>query len=355
MIKVISYPDWAMQVTGHLVRSDFIAAILLFIFTCAANAQVYPDQKVDNLLRTGINFIVDQKYDNARKVFNELDSIHSELPLGKIYLAATEIAYSFDFEIPFDSELIESNLENAIIQAEKILERNQNDKWNVYFYALARGYASYYQAINGNWFIALKTGLSSVSAFEECLELDPEFYEAWIAIGTYEYWKSSKTDFISWLPFINDDKKSGIEKLKLAVKSSGYNSHIAIHSLIWIYIDQEEFDSALTLAKYAVEKHPDSRIFKWGLARSFEEKDIQKSIDTYFEILESYKQTGIRTRVNEITLKHIIAQQYSKIRENTKAIKLCEEILANDDLTKFEKNKLEDRLKRVRNLLQKLT
>lgn len=341
--------------TGHLVRFNFLAALLLVMITSTVNAQVFPDQKVDSLLRTGINFIVDQKYDAAKKVFNELDINHPELPLGKIYNAATEIAYSYDFEFPFNTELIESNLEDALIQAEQILERNQNDKWNVYFYALARGYASYYQAINGNWFNALKTGLSSVSAFEECLELDPEFYEAWIAIGTYEYWKSSKTDFLSWLPFMNDDKKSGIQKLKLAIKSSGYNSHIAIHSLIWIYIDQEDFDSALTLAKYAVEKHPESRIFKWGLARSFEEKDIQKSIDTYLEILESYKQTGIRTRVNEITIKHIIAQQYVKLNENDKAIRLCEEILAYDDLTKFEKKKLEDRMERVRKLLHKLT
>lgn len=344
-----------MQATGHLVRSDFITAVLLFLISCAANAQVFPDQKVDSLLRTGINLIVDQKYDAAKKVFNELDINHPELPLGKIYNAAVEIAYSYDFELPFNTEVIESNLEQALIQAEQILERNQNDKWNVYFYALARGYASYYQAINGNWFNALKTGLSSVSAFEECLELDQEFYEAWIAIGTYEYWKSSKTDFLSWLPFMNDNKKSGIQKLKLAVKSSGYNSHIAIHSLIWIYIDQEDFDSALALAKYAVEKHPESRIFKWGLARSFEETDIQKSIDTYFEILESYKQTGIRTRVNEITVKHIIAQQYVKLGKSSKAKKLCEEILDYDDLSKFEKDKLADRLKRVRILYEELS
>jgi hypothetical protein len=61
-----------------------------------------------------------------------------------------------------------------------------------------------------------------------------------------------------------------------------------------------------------------SRVFKWGLARAYEEIDLRKSIETYFEILNSYLKTGVRTRVNEITLKHIIAQQYVKLGEKKK-------------------------------------
>jgi tetratricopeptide (TPR) repeat protein len=340
-----------MLVTGHSVLFKIIL-LLLFVLPCSLKAQVYPAAEVDSLLRTGIDHIVNHKYQEAEKTFTSLDLKFPELPLGKIYLAAVRIAYAYDFETPFDEKYIENNLKEARALSEKLLKKKETDKWNIYFYALSGGYYAYYQALKGNWFDALKTGLSSVSAFEECIELDTDFHEAWIAIGTYQYWKSSKTEFLSWLPFVSDNRDFGIEKLKHAIDSSVYNTHIAIHSLIWIYIDRKDFKAAFELSRYAVEKFPASRIFKWGLARAYEEMDLRKSIETYFEILNSYLKTGVRTRVNEITLKHIIAQQYVKLGEIEKARELCSEILDYKDLTGFEKDKLEERLKRVRTLLE---
>jgi tetratricopeptide (TPR) repeat protein len=343
-----------MLVTGRLVLFN-ILLFLLCLFPYYLTAQVYPDAEVDSLLRTGIEHIVNHRYEEAESTFVVLDNKYPGLPLGKIYLAAVRIAYVYDFETPFDDQFIEDNLQRAQSLSERLLEHNKSDKWNVYFYGLARGYSAYYEAVKGNWLSALSKGLSAVSAFEECLELDPDFHEAWIAIGTYEYWKSRKTEFLSWLPFVNDNRSIGIERLRHAIDSSVYNTHIAIHSLIWIYIDQKNYSSASELSKTAVEKFPGSRVFKWGLARAYEEVDTKKSIDIYFKILNSYLQTGIRTRVNEITLKHIIAQQYMKLGEKQKAIKLCTEILDLNDLTKFEKEKLDDRLKRVRTLHRELS
>lgn len=340
-----------MLVTGRSVLFKILLLKIGFMY-CGLQAQTYPDVEIDSLLKTGIQHIVNHNYNEAEKTFSKLDIDFPELPLGKIYLAAAKIAYAYDFETPFDENYIEDNLQSAQSLSERLLEKNKNDKWNVYFFALARGYYAYYQAVQGNWLNALRTGLSSVAAFEECLEIDPDFHEAWIAIGTYEYWRSRKTDFLSWLPFVSDNKNFGIDRLHHAIDSSVYNTHLAIHSLIWIYIDQKNFNAALELSGFAVEKFSDSRVFKWGYARACEEVDLRKSIEIYFDILESYNQTGIKTRINEITLKHIIAQQYVKLGENQKALKLCKEILDLNDLTKFEREKLGDRLKRVRSLIK---
>lgn len=344
-----------MLVTGRLVLFKFLFLLILFPFSVSINSQVFPDKKVDSLLNAGINFLIDQNYDDAKFIFSELDEEFPHLPFGKIYSAAAEISYAYDFELPFNEKYIESNLQQAQFIAENILTKNQNDKWNVYMFGLAKGYSAYYRALRGNWFDGLRIGLSSVSAFEECLVLDPDFYEAWIAIGTYEYWKSRKIEFLNWLPFIDDNKEFGIQKLKLAIESASYNRHIAMNSLIWIYIDQKDFRTAYDLSIYALKNHPESRIFKWGLARSLEEIDPQKSIQVYYEILESYKKTGVKTRVNEITIKHVIAQQYLKINKRKEAKTLCEEILNTNDLVKYEKEKLEDRLKRVRKLFNELS
>ena len=57
---------------------------------------------------------------------------------------------------------------------------------------------------------------------------------------------------------------------------------------------------------------------------------------------------------NEIVLKHLIAQQYEKVGEKSKALKLCNEIMAIKNLSEFVKNKLGDRLNRVKELQERV-
>ena len=305
-----------MQVIGPLVRFRISILILfLFFFQFSANfAQVYPDKDVDKILKSGIGLIIDQKYEEAETLFYQLDKSKKDIPLGKIYLAAVSIAKSYDYNEPFNDQLILKNLEDAKKISESLLKSDEKNIWNIYYYALSEGYLAYYKALNENWFDALSSGLNSVSAFEDCLAMDKSFYEALIAIGSYKFWKSKKTEFINWMPFYDDEKDLGIEYLEKAINHSSYNSHLAIYSLIWIYIEQQEFNKAINVAKTALIKHPESRLFKWGLARSYEEVDIAQAIKIYYEILNSYPKNLKSNRINEVTLKHIIAQQLIKIK-----------------------------------------
>lgn len=342
-----------MQETGHLVHFRYLS-FAFFILSVSLSAQSYPDSKVDELLRKGIDHIINQDYDNAKKIFSELDKTRSDIPLGKIYLAATEIAKSFDYELPYNHNLITHYLESAKAMSEKLIQKDEKNLWNIYFLALTEGYIAYYDAIRGSWLQAISTGLNSISLFEDILETDSSFYDAYIAIGTFKYWKSAKTEFLNWLPFVDDEKDLGIKYLSIAIKNSSYNYHLALNSLIWIYIDCKRFGEAAEIARKALDLYPDSRVFRWGLARAYEEFDTQKSISEYFKILNSFPDTLESNKINEITLKHIIAQQYYKIGKKTQAKKLCEEILSIKNLSNYEKEKLERRLKRVRNLFDEL-
>jgi predicted Zn-dependent protease len=345
-----------MQVIEHLVpfnKKNFFLLVTLIFFS-RTNAQVYPDKSVHNILKSGIRLIVDQKYDEAEKLFDQLDKTRKDIPLGKIYLAAVSIARSYDYELPFDHKLITKNLEGAKRISERLINKDETNIWNHYFLALTEGYIAYYDALRESWLQAFSTGLSSVSAFEYCLAIDKNFYEALIAIGSYKFWKSKKTEFINWLPFIDDEKELGIQYLRDAVKYSGYNSRLAINSLIWIYIEQEDYTEAIKVAELALKNHPQSRVFKWGLARSYESIDPQKSVELYTEILNSYPKNLKSNRINEVTLKHIIAQQLQKINKNDEAVKLCTEILSIKDYSDYELEQVQNRLERVRQLRQEL-
>lgn len=330
---------------------------VIIILTASFNftfAQVYPDKKVDSLLREGIKLIVNQKYDEAEVFFNSMNKNYPEIPLAKIYLAANKIAEAYDYAEEFDENFILNNLNEAKEQSEELIEQNTENIWCHYFYALAEGYISYYNAINENWFSALSSGVNSIAEFEKILSADNKFYEAYIAIGTFEYWKSRKMEFMDWLPFNNDTKKIGIDKLIVAIDSSSYNSYLAINSLIWIYIDQKRFADAIKISGRALKDFPDSRSFKWGKARAYEEIDPIKAIELYDDILRSYPETIKSNYNNEIVLKHLIAQQYVKLGKTEEAIKYCDEILSMRNLPANIRNELSERIERVRNLSKDL-
>ncbi len=343
-----------MQETGLLALFKFLFFLFLFCQT-ASYSQVYPDRQIDSLLRAGITSIVNQDYSTAEKYFTSLDKKFPDIPFGKIYLAANKIAEEYDYAKEFDETFIVNKLEAAKEQAEKLIEEDENNSWYKYFYALAEGYSSYFDAINESWFSALTSGANSIDAFEEILAADNNFYEAYIAIGTFDYWKSRKLEFMDWLPFNNDTKKNGIERLIVAIDSSSYNSYLAINSLIWIYIDQKKYYSAIKISDKGLNEFPNSRSFKWGKARAYEEIDPLKSIELYKEILTSYPTHLNSNYKNEIVLKHIIAQQYVKLGENERAIKYCDEILSIKNIPTEISDDLSERIERVKNLKKELT
>lgn len=338
-----------------MVRYNNLSLYVIIIFFHSISfTQNYPDKNVDSLLEKGIKLIVHQKYDEAEIFFNLMNKSYPEIPLAKIYLAANKIAEAYDYAEEFDENFILQNLNEAKDQAEDLINQDENNIWYHYFYALAEGYISYYNAINESWFSALSSGVNSISEFENILTADSNFYEAYIAIGTFEYWKSRKTEFMTWLPFNNDTKKIGIEKLIVAIDSSSYNSYLAINSLIWIYIDQKRFDDAIKISDKALKEFPDSRSFKWGKARAYEEINPATSIELYIEILNSYPVIMRSNHKNEIVLKHIIAQQYAKLGKKEDAIKYCDEILSIKNLPNKTAEDLNERIERVKNLRNEL-
>ena len=70
--------------------------------------------------------------------------------------------------------------------------------------------------------------------------------------------------------------------------------------------------------------------------------------------MNSYPKNLKTNKINEVTLKHLIAQQLVKINKFDEALKLCNEILSIKDYQDYELEKVNGRLERVRLLKQEL-
>lgn len=341
-----------MPVTGRLVL--YKAWLWVLVLSGPLFCQQYPDQKVDYLLKRGINKIMSEDYGEAEQMFLKLSQSYPDLPLGNIYLAANKIAIAVDNGEAFDERYINSKFNQAEKQIEKLLSKNENNPWNQYFAALAKGYYAYYKALNKDYFSAFSNGLSSVSKFEKCLKLDSSFYEAYIAIGSYKYWKSAKTEFLKWLPFVNDEKELGIKYLKMAMSKRTYNYVLAENSLLWIYLNQKDYHRAASLAENVLREYPENRSFKWGLGQALQRINKPKSIEVYTALLKSFTDQRYNNHYNEIILKHRLAILFHETGDDKKAVRLCNEILATTQLSEWVKDKLDDRMDKVRKFKEEL-
>lgn len=328
--------------------------LLLFFLSNLIFGQNHPEKSIDSLLTDGIKSIVVQDYDNAFRIFVKLDRQYSSLPLGQIYLAATEIAKSVDYMEDINVGYVDSLLELASDKTALLLNAKPDDLWFNYYDALIFGYKAYYYSISGSLISAFADGIQCLRSFQKCLEIDPKFYEAYTAMGTYNYWKSAQSKAFLWLPFVSDNREDGIKYLEKAVKSSTYNKHLAAYSLVWIYIDYEENQKAVDLSIKSLQEFHDSRFFKWGLARAYKAIDKTKAIDVYIDLLRSVETLENSNLFNNVVLMHKIAMLYDEIGDYSESLKMCNEILAFDIKSDKIRHRLADRIKRVRELKDSL-
>lgn len=329
-------------------------SLFFFLFTFSVTAQRYTDSKVDSLIVNGINKIFEENYKAAENLFIELDKKYPTLPFGKIFLASTKILVSNDYKI----DLNEDELEELFDQAEEIIdnykEKNGKNIWYNYFVALVNGYKSYYSIEQKDYLTGMFDGIESIRSFEECLEIDKNFTDSYVVIGNYLYWKSKKTEFIDWFPFVEDNTKQGISLLERAVKESVYSRKLAIYTLMWIYINEKRYDDAVKLSKIILDHYPDNRFVKRALASAYYYIDIDKSIKILSEIKSSLMNDGVLNDRNKITLDYRIAKLNKELNRIEKSKEICNKIINEYS----SKNKLdsvvEKRLEMTKDLLKEI-
>lgn len=349
-----------MQETGLLEHSKLLR-LLLFLTICMCifnnpiSAQNYPDPKVNSMIWSGIGSLLQQDYDSSFETFRTLTSRYPGLPLGYIYMSAVRIAEAADYEEPFDEQFIESNLEKSEQLSRKLINQDKNNAWNYYYLAISKGYLAYFKALKESYVSAFSEGLSSISSFEKCLAIDSSFYDAYIALGAYKYWKSEKTEYLHWLPFVSDERDYGIKLLNHAVRHKTYNHYLALNSLLWIYVNKKQPSRAVSIARRGLKDYPGSRFFRWGLARALQDIDKRKAISEYYVLLQSVNSLPRNNHYNQIVIMHKIAQLYRDLGQRDEALDLCNQIIQTKNLKPYVVKKLEDRMDRVYKLRKELS
>jgi hypothetical protein len=281
----------------------------------AVHAQRKLEPTLHALLTNGIDLILKQEYDRADSLFRDVVNRYPRHPMGYLYQAAVMQSYAIDMDVPVERKKFDSLLERG-----REASAGLDSLWNEYFLGTADGYEAYERVEHGDWFGGIRKGMSSASKFEEVIEQDSLFYDAYVGIGTYYYWRSRKTAFLQWLPLIKDDRELGITMLVVGAERSEYNRFTAMSALVSIALDDEDYTRAEEWSRCGLRFYPENRVFLWGLATALDrQKKNTESVLAYTNLLKSILHARAPHPYNEIVCRLNLVK--SKLaREDTTAV-----------------------------------
>jgi tetratricopeptide (TPR) repeat protein len=278
-----------------------ILSILLFLFTLTGF--VRPQElspKLIEIITLGIDESINNRFVESEARFRELIQQYPAHPVGYFYTAATIQAQMMDAEDYRRQPEFEALIDSALKKAEILHKSQKSDAWIYFIEGSAYLYRSFVNKRNGQGWGAYRNAVNGVKRLEKALEIDSLFYDAYMGIGSYKYWKSSKTKGLTWLPFLSDEREKGIAMVKKAIDRGQFVKAFGRDQLAWILIDAKRFEEAAAYARTNCRLYPQSRFFKWTLVEVYYRgEQYDKAYPLYEELLAEISKLPDNNHYNE--------------------------------------------------------
>ena len=247
-----------------------------------------------NLLRRrGNDALYNLDYETAGGLFQQMTKLLPDHPAGYVYLAnnfwletlnqgrrlsSTLYSGGSFYEQDQDQDKVDPKREaafnglvrRAIAIAEFRLKKNPNDAESLYFKGAALGLrAGYNVTVKRSFRRAIGDANESIIIQKKVVKIDPEYVDAYLSIGLYDYIVAS----LPWvwrtlakLAGVSGSKERGIERLEMVTRNGKYTADDARVLLIGIYTREGRPERALEMITYLANKYP--RNYLLGVERA---------------------------------------------------------------------------------------
>jgi tetratricopeptide (TPR) repeat protein len=151
------------------------------------------------------------------------------------------------------------------------------------------------------------------SDYETGLAYDSTLYDLYFGIGGYHYWKSAKAGFLRWIGIFKNEKEKGIDELYIAYDSSTISKTSARSALAYIYINEEEYDSAIAIIDEIRAEYPEGHTLLWPRGEAlFKARRYRESLGVYQDLYARLK-SNPGNYYNLIESAHYITRCYEEM------------------------------------------
>jgi len=309
-------------------------AILLSSTSPAAGTRLYMDSIRTGMLREGQELLFNDRFSAVDSLYDSYIEAYPDDPAGYLFKAAALIGEMADQEQNLYPELSGQLLDSVEVLVTRSLDTCSNEvrAWMYLMLGHAKAYRSLWESRFGSAFAAIKLGFAARSAYTRGLEADSSLYDLYFGLGCYHYWKSARAGLLRWFRNLKNEKDKGIAELYLAADSSLLSREVSRSALIWIWLEEKEYDSAIVISREFLEYYPDGKSFLWPLATAC------YKLKNYESALEAYRR--LRARIaqapgnfyNLIECDHNISRCLEKLDRRKEARRHAQKIMTYYDV-----------------------
>jgi len=298
------------------VGTRFWAAVWLFWpAAAAAQATLFPPDQLTRI-QQGVRDIYNMEYSRAAEIFQRMIQNAPDDPAGYAYLAMTcwieELSAKQELSIErfASSDFFEENPKyrpkvdpaveerfrklnrQAIDKAWAQIKKDPNDRAALFLHGLAyQNLASFEASLKRNWWPAFRAGDRTYSDHKKLLRMDPDFQDARLSVGAYDYVSGSLPWHIKLVAMLLGkwgDKERGRRELETVAEKGVLAADDARILLILIYTREKNYPKALQYLSELHRKYPHNYLVHLdmgGIALLMKVPD--RAIEIYQEILRN--------------------------------------------------------------------
>jgi hypothetical protein len=268
--------------------------LLLFgLVFCAAQALAAQPPPAKSLLDVGYGQMYDLRFSDAHQTFATYEREHADDPMGPVSDAAAYLFSEFDRLHVLESELfvnddafesrnklvpdasVKTSFDSALLRgtklADTLLAKDPRNTSALFAKVLVSGLTADYTAlIEKKDYKALSFVKDGRTQAEKLLAIDPNYYDAYIAIGVENYLLSQKPAPVRWFLHMTGaqtDKQTGIAKLELTAANGHYLKPYARLLLAVAALRDHQDVKARELLRDLSAQYPDNHLYMRELAK----------------------------------------------------------------------------------------
>jgi tetratricopeptide (TPR) repeat protein len=278
------------------VRLLFCLAASLALLANPSQAQQGPPDGIDLAFRHLYNF----EFSEAHRVLDRYDREHPEDPMAAATRSAVYLFAELDRLDLLASEFFQDRggriqakklnpdpvvrdklfaaTQRTRDYARKVLAKHPDQPNALFALSTAAGIESDYMFfVEKKRLSSLKLHKESHSYSRRLLEIDPDYPDAYLTSGFYEYLVGDLPFFLKWFIHfdgVQGDKEKGIERLQYVSKNARYSAGFAKVLLAAVYLREERPADSVEMLTELAEQYPNNPLFPREARRLCEEHDL---------------------------------------------------------------------------------
>ena len=248
------------------VKTINILLILILCHTVSATADVtiVPVELCDTIS----GYILEGRYGDAENAADGFIAEYPDEPVGPLLKASVLQYECIDYEDYSRGDEFDALLDETEKHARTKINLDENDLWAKYYFYAADGMRGARASITGQFIYGVLKGRSGKIGMEKIIAEDPEFYDAYLLVGSYRFWKSVAVGRAAVLPFLSDESGSGLSGVKKAIERGVITGPLSNTVIIEMYLAYHPALAA-ELAEKMLAQYPSCRLFSWQLGEAY--------------------------------------------------------------------------------------